>query len=139
LVNPGHAGLSRKHVTTYPNLVHYAFFLTHLRELGCHRHIAHSNILHKLGVGIKQHDVEVLNSMHALQTPPILEPHKILRFHFGAKRFLHKRVDFLMRFRCRKPCFGVVVELEFSPDDEVFDPGVDAVWPVVVQNLDVFW
>jgi hypothetical protein len=66
-----------------------------LRKLGRHRNIAVRNLLDELGIRIVQHDVEVLDSMHALQTLPVLEPRVLIRLQLRAERLVHKGVDLL--------------------------------------------
>jgi hypothetical protein len=79
--------------------------------------------------------MEVLHGVYTLQALPVLEPHDL--FHLGSKGLLHIRLDVLFRVFCTETRDGVVVKLELCPHDEVDDGGIDAVWPVVIEDFDV--
>ena len=110
-----------------------------LGELGRHRHIAVSQLLNQIRVCIVQHNMEVLNRMYALQAPPVFEPRIVLGLDSVSECFLHERVNLLMRFRCRESRLCIFVELELSPHNQMHNPIVDAVGPVVVQDLQVLF
>jgi hypothetical protein len=79
--------------------------------------------------------MKVLHGVYALQALPVLEPYQL--FHLGSKRLLHIRLDLLLGLFCTKAGDGIIVELELCPYDEVDDGGIDAVWPVVIEDFDV--
>lgn len=110
-----------------------------LRKLGRHRNITVRDVLDEVGIRIVQHDVEVLDGMHALQTLPVLEPRVLVGLQPRAERLLHVGINLLERFGRRIARLRVIGELELGPDDEVDDLGVDSVWPVVVEDLDVLY
>jgi hypothetical protein len=60
--------------------------------------------------------MKVLHRMHTLKTLPILKPHQLLHF-LCRKRLLHIGFNLLFGFFCAEARDGVVVELEFRPDD----------------------
>lgn len=107
--------------------------------LGRHRHVAVGDVLDERCVCVVQHDVKVLDCMHTLQAPPVLEPGNVVGLHSAAERLVHERVHLLVRLGRRETCLGVFVQLELGPDDKVHYPVVNAVRPVVVQNLDVLF
>lgn len=87
------------------------------------------------GIGLVQHHVEVLYRMHALEALPVLEPHHLA--DLGGKGLVHVGLDLPGgRFR-RQTRVRVVLELKLGPDDEVHNVWIDAVGPVVVQDLNV--
>lgn len=108
-------------------------------KLGRHGHIAVGELLHQACVWIVQHDVEVLDRMHALEAPPVLEPCIVLGLDLASERPPDERVDLLVRFRRRVARLCVVLELKLGPHDQVHNLVVDAVRPVVVQDLDVLF
>jgi hypothetical protein len=67
-----------------------------LYKLRRHRNIPSSNLPDKLRVRIKQHDMKMLDSMHTLQTLPILEPRIIPLLHPVPKRLPYKPIDLRM-------------------------------------------
>jgi hypothetical protein len=100
-----------------------------------HGHVALRDSFEKSLVGLVQHDVEVLHGVHALQTAPVLEPHHVLDLPLKSR--LHVLVNLPMRLGRRQARFFVVLELKLGPHNQVHNVWVDAVRPVVVQDLDV--
>ena len=98
------------------------------------------NLPNKLRRRIKQHDMKVLDGMHALQRSPIPEPNHILLAAHVAERPFYKSVQLGAGFWEQVVGDGVRGRGEFGPDDEVHDARVDAVGPVVEQDfVVVFW
>lgn len=111
--------------------------LPETRHQGSQRRIVVRDELDKVRVGIVEHDVEMLNGMHALQTRPVLEPDDMVRLHFGAERPLHKVFDASLSLRREVVRAWYLFQRELGPYNEVHNLLVDAVGPVVVENLDV--
>jgi hypothetical protein len=104
-----------------------------------HGHIVVGDFFHEFHTRIVQHDVEVLDGMHALQALPVLEPGKLPGLEPASERPLNIRVDLAARLGRRQARRCVVFELELGPDDEVHNLVVDSIGPVVVQDLDVLF
>ena len=104
------------------------------------RNIPTSDMLYKILVRIEHHNMKVLNSMYAFQRAPVLEPDHIIPPTNSNERSVDKIVNLSSSFR-RKITIGVGVrdcasyELEFCPDHEMDNSCVDAVGPVVVEDL----
>jgi hypothetical protein len=60
--------------------------------------------------------VEMLNSMDRFQTPPVLEPNDILVSDLVAEGLVDIVVDLSPTFGSQIIGFGIVFEVEFSPD-----------------------
>ena len=61
-------------------------FFSRLSDFLDQRNVTIRNLLHKLWVRIKEHDMKVFNSMNTFQTPPIFEPDNLLS-HTSASLF----------------------------------------------------
>ena len=102
-------------------------------ELFCHRDIAICDLLEEAAVWFVQHDVEVLECVNAFQALPILEPDKFL--NLGCKCPLDIAIDLFTRFRCAEASLLIVLKLELGPNHPMHYVWIDAVRPVIVQNL----
>jgi hypothetical protein len=83
--------------------------------------------------------MEMLNRPHALQLPPIPKPHNIPLPTHPREILPHESLNLspacgqqIIRQRIRR-------KGEFRPDDEVHDPRVEAVGPVVAEDLPVLY
>ena len=54
-----------------------------------------------------------------------------------AKRPCHKILNLLPSLYCQVICDRIVVKRKLGPDDEMYDPFIDSVGPIVVENLDI--
>lgn len=79
--------------------------------------------------------MEMLDCMHTFQTFPILEPHDVLDSR--GKCLLNIFFDFLARLCGRNSSRRVIFELEFCPDDEMYNVRVNTIRPVIVKNFDI--
>jgi hypothetical protein len=77
----------------------------------------------------------MLNRMHTLQRSPITKPNHILLSTHTAKSLPNKGIQLSSRLRQQIVVHSVGRRGEFGPDDEMDDPRVDAVGPVVEQDL----
>ena len=80
--------------------------------------------------------------MNTLQRFPILEPGHVPLARNADERLIDEILNLFSGLRCEVAgwifiCYGAGWELEFRPDDEMYDPRVDTVWPVVVEDPDV--
>jgi hypothetical protein len=101
--------------------------------------IAVGNQLDELRVWIIQHDMKVLDSVDALQALPVLEPDDVLARDFAAEGPFNKVFDALSGLRRQVICAGNLLERELGPYDKMNDFLVNAIRPVVVEDLDVVW
>jgi len=81
----------------------------------------------------------MLDCVHALQARPVLEPDDMLASDSGAEGPLHVVFDTPPSFGRQVICPRDFFEGELGPYDEVNNLLVDAIWPVVVEDLDVVW
>jgi hypothetical protein len=88
---------------------------------------------------LKDQHMEMLNRPHALQLPPIPEPHNIPLPTHLREILPHEPLNL-------SPARGQQIigqrirrKREFRPDDEVHDPRVEAVGPVVAEDLPVLY
>lgn len=61
----------------------------------------------------------------------------VLSGHTPPKGLPHEVANLFPCLRCQIICSWVVFEIEFCPDDEVNDLRINAVGPVIVEDLDV--
>lgn len=108
-----------------------------LRKFRRQGYVPVGDFLDKRWVGTVEHDVKVLDGVHALEALPVLEPHEPVWWESRPERLVHPLVDLPVRFSRRQARLRVVLELEFDPDDEVRDAGLQPVRPVVAEDRDV--
>jgi hypothetical protein len=96
------------------------------------------NPLNKPRRRLKDQHMEMLNRPHALQLAPVPEPDNILLPANPRESLPHKPFNLgparghqIIGQRIRR-------KREFGPDDKVHDPRVEAVGPVVAEDLPVF-
>ena len=82
--------------------------------------------------------MEVLKSLHALQRPAVSEPNQVVSrdtASSAAKVLLHEVLNVGMGFGSKITGDHILFEVEFGPDDNMNDVEVDAVGPVIVEDL----
>ena len=86
-----------------------------------------------------KHDMKVLQSMYRFQTRPILEPYQLLSsMAFCPTEFRDDELPDLVSGPWRQViCNRIIFESELCPDDEMNYVGLDAIWPVVVEDLPI--
>lgn len=108
-----------------------------LGDQGRHRNVTVRNELDEFRVWVIEHDVKVLDSVHALQALPIFEPDDMLGLDLRVECLPHVVLDLPVGFWRRYTGFRVIFEFKFSPDDEMDDLLIYAVRPIIVENFDV--
>lgn len=81
------------------------------------RHIPVGELPHKIHVRIVDHDMEMLDGVDRFQGLPILEPNNLFTWYARAESPLHVLLDLLSRFRGEVVGCGVVLEIEFDPNN----------------------
>lgn len=81
----------------------------------------------------------MLNRVNTFQTRPILEPYHVVLTASFDKRFVHVVVDFFASFRSQVTSGWIIDKIKLRPDDDMDNSLVNAIWPVIKQNLVVIY
>lgn len=98
-----------------------------------------SDLTDESHIRIEQHDVEMLDGMYGLDTPPILEPCHISAVHAIAEGVVNVVLNLFPSSIGQVAGLLVLFQLEFGPDYEMYDALVQSIWPVIVENLEIGW
>jgi hypothetical protein len=98
-------------------------------------HVPTRHLINKLPRRIKQHNMKMLDRTHALQRSPITKPNHIFFSANASKHLSNKAIQLSSRLRQQIVVHSVRRRGELCPNDEMHDPRVDAVWPVVEQDF----
>ena len=79
--------------------------------------------------------------MDTFERFPVLEPDQLSTIDtvLTAESSLHEVFNDIVMVLRQKSGFGIVLEHELRPDDQVSDVWVNAIRPVIVQNPVVSW
>lgn len=83
--------------------------------------------------------MEMLDRVHALQRAPVAKPDHVLLSAHARERAPDEAVQFSSRFRQQIIGHWIGRRGKLGPDDEMHDPPVDSVRPIVEQDLVVFF
>jgi hypothetical protein len=97
------------------------------------------NLLHKFHIWVEKHNVEMLDSVYALQAPPILEPHHAPAVHLTAECIVNIVLDLPPSTIRQVARFLVFFQLEFGPYYQMYDSRVQPIGPVVEEDLEIRW
>lgn len=88
---------------------------------------------------LKQQHMEMLNRPHALQVTPIAKPDHIPIPAIPHESLSHERLNLSSTRGQQIISRRIRRKREFRPNDEVDDPSVEAVGPIVAKNLPVVY
>lgn len=96
-----------------------------------------SDLTDKVHIRIEQHDVKMLDSLYRLDTRPVLEPCHVLAAHATAESVVHVLLDLFPGSIGQVAGVLVLFQHELGPDYEMYDALVQAIRPVIVENLEI--
>ena len=97
------------------------------------------NPLNKSCRRLKQQNMEMLNRPHALQLPPIPKPNHILLPTLPHESLPHETLNLSPTPRQQIISHRIRRKRELGPDDEVDDPRVKAVGPIIRKDFPVVY